>query len=126
MWRIVQGNQLIDVPDSQTQEEIVQQNKTLHVIKMDLVRKFLEMFAEIAELSDDVKEFFGVHDDSTVGAKIAELLRLNVSTSNVQKTAEVPQAQFIDKVVDVPVDMQRQAPAVQVVQKTAEVTNSVQ
>ena len=31
----------------------------------------------------------------------------------VQKTAEVPQAQFIDKVVDIPVDMQRQVPAVQ-------------
>ena len=39
----------------------------------------------------------------------------------MQKTAEVLQAQVIDKVVDVPVDMQRQAPAVQVVQKTAEV-----
>ena len=76
-------------------------------------------------MSEDVKEFYeqlgkcfklGVHDDSSVGAKIAELLRLNVSTSNVQKTAEVPQAQIVDKV-----DRQRQDPAVQVVQKTAEV-----
>ena len=45
-------------------------------------------------------------------------MRPNVSTS---KTADVPQAQFIDKLVDVPVDMPRQVPAVQVVQKTAEI-----
>ena len=36
----------------------------------------------------------------------------------VQKTVEVPQTQFIDKVVDFPVHMQRQVPAVQVAQKT--------
>ena len=50
--------QLVDVPDSQIHEEIVQQNKTFHVIKRDLVKKFLDIFAELAELSDDVKEFF--------------------------------------------------------------------
>ena len=45
---------------------------------------------------------FDVREDSTVGVKIAELLRLNVSTSmveqfslKVQKTAEVPRTQFI-------------------------------
>ena len=66
----------------------MQQNKALHVIKMDLVKKRLERSAETAEKNDDVKEFceqlgkcfkLGVHGDSTVGAKIAELLRLNVS-----------------------------------------------
>ena len=85
------GEQLVDVPDSQIQEKIVQQNKTFHVIKMDLVKKFLEKSAETAEKNDDVKEFFeqlgkcfklGVHDDCTVGAKIAELSRPNVSASN--------------------------------------------
>ena len=117
--------------------ETLRQNKILRVIKKRLVKKCLEMFAERAEKNDDVKEFFeqfdkcvkfGLHEDSTVRAKIAELLRLNVSTSNdeqlslkVQKTAEVPQAQFIDKLADVPVDMPRQVPAVQVVQKTAEI-----
>ena len=39
----------------------------------------------------------------------------------VQKTVEVPQAQSTDKVIDVPVIMQRQVPAVQVVRKTVEV-----
>ena len=60
--------------------ETLRQNKILRVIMKKLVKTFLEMFAEIAELRDDVKEFFeqlgkcfklGVHDDSTVGAKIA-------------------------------------------------------
>ena len=109
--------------------------------------------ATTAEKNDDYIESnekldkcvkFDVREDSTVGVKIAELLKLNVSTSideqfslKVQKTAEVPRTQFIDKVVDVPVDMQRQVQqfklcrrpwrfhrfsTVQTVQKTAEIT----
>ena len=119
--------QSVDALDPQIQEDIVQHNKTLHVIKKNHVKKCLGMFAEIADLNDDHMKFYeqfgkcdklGVHDDCTVGAKIAELLRPNVSTS---KTAEVPQAQFIDKLVDVPVDMPRHVPAFQVAQKTAEI-----
>ena len=80
------GEQLVDVPDSQIQKEMVQLNKTFHVIKMDLVKKFPEKSAETAEKNDDVKEFdeqlgkcfqLGVHNDSTIGAKIAEMLRPN-------------------------------------------------
>ena len=58
---------------------------------------------------------FDMREDSTVGVKIAELLRLNVSTSideqfslKVQKTAEAPRTQFIDRVVNIPVVQQRQ------------------
>ena len=118
-------NSVKDVADSEELplnvcRETLQQDKILRVIKMDLVKKFLEILDEIAELDDDVKkscEQLGkCFNDSTVGAKIAELLRLNV-----QKTAEVPQARFIEQVVDVPVDVPRQVPAVQVVQKTANV-----
>ena len=64
-----------------------------------------------------------MREDSTVGVKIAELLRLNVSTSideqfslKVQKTAEVPRKQYIDRVVNIPVVQQRQ----EVVQKIVE------
>ena len=71
----------------------------------------------------DKCERFDVREDSTVGVKIAELLRLNVSTSivhqfslKVQKTAEVPRTQFIDRVVNIPVVQQRQ----EVVQKIVE------
>ena len=39
----------------------------------------------------------------------------------MQNTAEVPQVQFIDEAVDVPVVMQRQEPIVQKVQETVEV-----
>lgn len=39
----------------------------------------------------------------------------------VQKVAEVPQVQYIDKIVDAPVQKQRQVPMVQKVQKTVEV-----
>ena len=42
------------------------------------------------------------------------------AVSQIQETAEVLQAQFIDKVVDVSVHKQRQVPAVQVAQKAAE------
>ena len=39
----------------------------------------------------------------------------------VQKTVEIPQVQFLNKVVDIPVVVQRQVPMVQKVQKTLEV-----
>jgi len=66
--------------------ETLQHNKTLLAIKKNLVRKCLEMLAEIAELSDDYKKSYeqfgksmelGIHVDSTFRAKTADLLRLN-------------------------------------------------
>ena len=89
-----------------------------------VVLEIVPGLATTAEKNDDYIESneqlnrcvkFDVREDSTVGVKIAELLRLNVSTSideqfslKVQKTAEVPRMQFIDKVMKFPVDMQRQ------------------
>merc|ERR1712241_1252851 len=60
--------------------ETLQQNKILRVIKKNLVKKCLEMFAEIAEKKDDYKKFYeqfvkclklGVHEDSTNRTKAA-------------------------------------------------------
>merc|ERR1712008_578177 len=68
----------------------LQQNKILRVIKKNLVKKCLEMFAEIAEKKDDYKKFYeqfgkcmklGVHEDSTNRTKVAELLRFHSSKS---------------------------------------------
>merc|ERR1712113_717959 len=70
--------------------ETLQQNKILRVIKKNLVKKCLEMFAEIAEKKDDYKKFYeqfgkclklGVHEDSTNRTKIAELMRYHTSKS---------------------------------------------
>ena len=70
--------------------ETLQQNKILRVIKKNLVKKCLEMFAEITEKADDYKKFYeqfgknlklGIHEDSTNRAKIADLLRFQTSKS---------------------------------------------
>ena len=46
---------------------------------------------------------------------------IDVPVLQIQETVEVPQVQFIDRAVDVPVVMQRQVPIVQKVQRTVEV-----
>jgi len=70
--------------------ETLQQNKILRVIKKNLVKKCLEMFAEITEKKDDYKKFYeqfgknlklGIHEDSTNRAKMSELLRYQSSKS---------------------------------------------
>lgn len=70
--------------------ETLQQNNVLKVMKKNITKKCLEMFASIQENAEDYKKFYeqfsknlklGIHEDQQNRTKIADLLRFQTSKS---------------------------------------------
>ena len=112
--------QLVDIPVPQIAEETVD---VFDVFTQERVQqRIVEQSTETPAISfaDEIAETPKTQTQNDIICRLKED-QSEFLEVEVQETVEVPQIQFIDKTLDVPVVMQRQVPTVQKVQKTVEV-----
>merc|ERR1711935_977638 len=92
--------------------ETLQQSKILKVIRKNIVKKCLELFAEIAENKENYKTFYeqfgrniklGIHEDSTNRTKVANLLRYFSSVDGGEERTTL--ADYVTRMKDVQKDI---------------------
>ena len=113
--------QIVDVPGSQTQEETVPQDRMSDHVVQQTVKELKSKF-EVGHMSEvharnrsdknrwREKQRFEAKQYPQDAQERADLTnqRHVLAIRTVQKTVEVPRVQYIDKVADIPVDVQRQ------------------
>ena len=113
--------QIVDVPGSQTQKETVPQDRMSDHVVQQTVKELRSKF-EVGHMSEvharnrsdknrwRDKQRFEAKQYPQDAQERADLTnqRHVLAIRTVQKTVEVPRVQYIDKVADIPVDVQRQ------------------
>ena len=107
--------------DTDTEEELVEDFKVFfqHRVQQRIVERITETPA--VSLAEEIMENTIEGVKTIPQDEVAVEHIIDVPVLRIQETVEVPQIQFIDKTLDVPVVVQRQVPIVQKLQKTVEV-----
>ena len=138
-----QLSNIVDVLDAIRKNLGQMQNDLFHVKTNheDLVMKHIDdkvtdVPVVLQREAPMIQKMLKTADDSTIRAQIAELLKFNASESEDEQpslreyvdvpyanpiTQAVPQMQYIDETIDVPVGVQRRVPTIQTAQGTVEV-----